>query len=136
MQESFVQIQGPVEMKLWLDDIRPAPVGWTWVKTADEAREKLQTQIVTHASLDHDLGACETCMGGRTAEQWLEEHNCMQMPNCEHFGTGYTLVCWMEQNDIWPTEFCTIHSRNPAGRMRMAQVISKKFNYFGQRRPY
>ena len=46
-------------MKLWLDDIR-APwkfgcIGWTWVKTADEAIELLKTGKVEMASLDHDL---------------------------------------------------------------------------------
>jgi hypothetical protein len=121
-----------MHVKLWLDDIRPAPAGWRWVKTVEEAQAFLVRGNVTHASLDHDLGACAECMHGRTPEQWLEEHKFEQMPNCDHFGTGYTLVCWMEKNDIWPSEMCVVHSRNPAGRLRMMQVITKKFYQGGR----
>jgi len=56
-------------IKVWLDDDRDpenptiqetfpiAKAGpWTWVKTAPEAIELLQTGNVTYISLDHDLG--------------------------------------------------------------------------------
>lgn len=43
-------------MKLWLDDVRPAPEGWRWVKTAGEALTLLLRGGVKIASLDHDLG--------------------------------------------------------------------------------
>lgn len=114
-------------MNLWLDDMRPAPIGWIWVKTVEEAQERLRTGEVEQASLDHDLGACEACLRGRTPEQWLEETGYTQMPQCEHFGTGYTLVSWMEEHDIWPKTKPTVHSRNPVGRARMQQVINKRF---------
>lgn len=113
-------------MNLWLDDIRPAPAGWLHAKTVDEAKAYLQTGQIIRASLDHDLGACDKC-NGKTAEQWLEEHNYKSMPNCEHFGTGYTLVCWMEETGIWPKEKPTVHSANPAGRARMQMVIDKEW---------
>lgn len=83
------------------------------------------------ASLDHDLGACEVCLGGKSAEQWLTETQFQSMPNCDHFGTGYTLVCWMEETGNWPRERPFVHSRNPAGRARMEMVIDK---YFPERR--
>ena len=114
-------------ISLWLDDVRPAPTGWIHVKTVDEAIKLLQAGVVQKASLDHDLGACSDCMGGRTVEQWLEETHYSQMPNCAHFGTGYTLVCWMEENDCWPTEKPTVHSANPAGAAKMRAAINKKF---------
>lgn len=112
---------------LWLDDMRPAPIGWIWVRTVDEAKERLLAGAVERASLDHDLGACEACMRGRTPEQWLEETGYTQMPQCEHFGTGYNLVCWMEETGNWPKQKPTVHSRNPAGRARMQQVIDLRF---------
>lgn len=114
-------------MNLWLDDMRPAPGGWYWVKTVDEAKEQLLSGRVENASLDHDLGACADCMAGQTPEQWLEKTGFTQMPHCEHFGTGYNLVCWMEENDVWPTNKPTVHSRNPAGRFKMQQAIDRKF---------
>lgn len=112
---------------LWLDDMRPAPAGWYRVLTVDAAKALLQSGEVRRASLDHDLGACASCMGGRTAEQWLDESQFTQMPNCDHFGTGYTLVCWMEETGHWPQEKPTVHSANPAGRLRMQQAINREW---------
>jgi len=111
-------------VNLWLDDIRPAPVGWQWAKTVEEAQAMLLSGKVENASLDHDLGACATCLNGRTPEQWLAEHNFEQMPQCEHFGTGYTLVCWMEETGNWPNRKPVVHSRNPAGKAKMEQAIN------------
>ncbi len=114
-------------MNLWLDDVRPAPEGWVHVKTADEAKALLQTGNVQKASLDHDLGACETCFDGLNFEEWHVKYECKSAPHCEHFGTGYTLLCWMEETDIWPAEKPTVHSANPVGRDRMQQVIDRKY---------
>jgi hypothetical protein len=111
---------------LWLDDIRPAPFGYKHAKTVEEAQTILRTEPVQSASLDHDLGACKSCWSG-TPEEWLTYHSCQSMPNCEHFGTGYTLVKWMEETDIWPEEMPKVHSRNAYGRQRMEAVIRNKF---------
>ena len=43
-------------MKVYLDDLRPAPAGWTLAKTADEAIDALRGGGVTELSLDFDLG--------------------------------------------------------------------------------
>ena len=42
-------------IKLWVDDIRKAPDGWHWAKTATEAIRILATQVVTEISIDHDI---------------------------------------------------------------------------------
>lgn len=112
---------------LYLDDMRPVPDGWTLVKTVPEAQAYLSLGVVRRASLDHDLGACDACMGGRSAEQWLAETNYQAMPHCEHFGTGYTLVCWMEETGHWPMEKPTVHSANPAGRFKMQAAIARHY---------
>ena len=115
------------DIDLWLDDIRPAPVGWLWLKTIDAAKELLRAGRVRRASLDHDLGACDTCLRGRSPEEWLEQTNYTQMPNCEHFGNGYQLVCWMEETGHWPQEMPMVHSRNPAGRSKMQMAIAREW---------
>jgi hypothetical protein len=101
-------------VKLWLDDIRhPAAhgcAGWTWVKTAREAIELLATGSVIEASLDHDLSVQAT-MGNPA-------------PNEE---TGYTVVRWMEEHDVWPPGGVRVHSMNPVGRRRMMDVISRHY---------
>jgi hypothetical protein len=55
-------------MKLWLDDRRRAPEGWTRCFTVAEAQHHLRTGLVEEASLDHDLGACDVCMAGMSTE--------------------------------------------------------------------
>jgi hypothetical protein len=89
-------------MKVYLDDVRPAPDGWVLVRTAHEAIAALEAGGVTHISLDHDLG-----------DDGVN-------------GTGYTVACWIEETvalrGFVPPEI-TIHSANVVGRARMARAI-------------
>lgn len=100
-------------MKMWLDDVRDprehGAIGFTWVKTVEEAINLLQTGKVTFVSLDHDLGIADT-VGYNFRES-----------------TGYDVVCWMERNDVWPVDGVAIHSANPVGRARMQVVIDKHY---------
>lgn len=48
-------MSGTGGIKLWLDDCRPAPTGWTLAITIAEAIALLRTGRVTHASLDYHL---------------------------------------------------------------------------------
>lgn len=77
-------------MKLWLDDLRPIPPGYTHhVKTAEECIELLKSGEVEEISLDHDLG---------------------------HEKTGYDVAKWIEANaaNIKPMRL-RVHSQNPVG---------------------
>lgn len=89
-------------MKLFLDDERIAPDGWTQVRWPDEAIKLLQTGVVTHLSLDHDLGD-------------------------DLRGTGYDVLLWIEQESALrgfiPPARMEVHSANPAGRKRMLSAI-------------
>jgi hypothetical protein len=90
-------------MKIWLDDVRVAPPGWTWVKTPEEAIALLETGLVLEISLDHDLG--------------LDEQR-----------TGYTVAAWMENavatGSFEPPTSIVVHSANPVGRARMDMAIA------------
>ena len=101
-------------MTLWLDDIRePWKYGYIdaiWAKTADEAIEYLNRGGIDFASLDHDLSEMATI--GQPG------------PNEK---TGYTVVCWMEENGVWPERGVAVHSMNPAGKARMEAVIRKHY---------
>jgi hypothetical protein len=104
-------------VKLWLDDVRnPLEYGfidWVWAKTAEEAIAVLRTGLVKQASLDHDLA-------------W--EHypwNDARGPHVEQ--TGYDVVCWMEQNNIWPIDGIRVHSQNPVGSKKMRDVCRKHY---------
>lgn len=64
-------------MKIFLDDLRPAPRGWTWCRTPAEVIDLLETNRgqVTDLSLDNDLGKIEGVMvpEGLTVVKWLQE---------------------------------------------------------------
>ncbi len=88
-------------MKLYLDDMRPAPEGWVRVYWPDEAIALLEQGAVTDISLDHDLGD-------------------------DSRGTGYDVVRWIEEA-VFAQGFAppriVIHSANPVGRERMQRGI-------------
>ena len=113
-------------IKLWLDDRRPAPTGWMHALNVAEAQAILTSHDVDEASLDHDLGACESCMDGLSTEEWLEVHD-YNMPACDHVGTGYTLCLWMAETGHWPKHRPAVHSMNQEGAERMREVIRRRF---------
>lgn len=88
-------------MKVYLDDERTTPDGWKRVYWPEEAIQLLLTGLVTHLSLDHDLGD-------------------------DARGTGYDVLKWLEEmvvvHGMKPPEI-TVHSANPPARARMEQAI-------------
>lgn len=96
-------------VKLWHDDVRPAPQGWVWVQNNKDAKEILRHCDVTEISMDHDLGAVPYGEAGIMARGWDEEN-------------GYKLAIWMVENVIVPGTV-TIHSWNPDGARKMASVF-------------
>lgn len=49
-------------MKLFVDDVRACPNGWTLARTVTEAIRYLHTQDIKEVSLDHDI-ACRLVTG-------------------------------------------------------------------------
>jgi len=94
-------------MRLWLDDIRPAPPGFdVHVKTAPDAIRLLKSGKVSEVSLDHDLG--------EGATQGTD------------VGTGYDVAVWIERqafdNKLQRLKW-NVHSANPVGRMKMERAL-------------
>jgi hypothetical protein len=88
-------------MRVYLDDVREAPVGWTRAYWPEEVIELLQRGGVVELSLDHDLGD-------------------------DSRGTGYDVIRWIEEavvlrNFTAPRIF--VHSANPVARLRMQRGI-------------
>jgi hypothetical protein len=67
-------------MKIYMDDARETPDGWTRTYTVEETITALLTRQVTHLSLDNDLG--EGQPEGYKVIDWLEEtvHGDMHFP--------------------------------------------------------
>lgn len=100
-------------MKLWIDDIRPAPYGYNWCKSVDEAKRTIRDyETMYNASggknyykielldIDHDAGDFAS-QGGDYIKllDWLEET-----------GRNYPIH---------------IHSMNPVGVENMRRIIKK-----------
>lgn len=88
-------------MKLWVDDTRPAPEGWTLARTADEAMYYLRNHTLSggdlvELSLDHDLGTV---------------------------ATGYAIALLIVEHGYWPKDIY-FHTANPVGRWNMYQLLS------------
>jgi hypothetical protein len=118
-------------MRLWLDDVRePWKHGFIaaeWAKDYGQAIAALERGDLTFASLDHDIGACADC-----TEKLLHVGDMLTPETtfynkCPHAKTGYDVVCWMEENNVWPRDGVVVHSMNPVGRARMQQVIDKHY---------
>jgi hypothetical protein len=91
-------------LKVFLDDERDAPEGWTFVNTPDMVIALLETGMVSHLSLDHDLG------------------------DDEGIGTGYDVVLWIEEQVFNGEKFenletITVHSANASAKIKMEQGI-------------
>jgi hypothetical protein len=92
-------------MKIWIDDLRPAP-DETWkafwnsedaIKALDVYRAfRLDIEVI---SFDHDLGGQDTTR---------------------------PIVYWMVENDFWPQEI-RIHTSNPVGREWLDGMVT----YYG-----
>lgn len=107
-------------IKLFLDDrLNPPDDTWTLVRTAEDALLLLDDPSVDVecASLDHDLGQCAACEGSGDRPD--------APANCRHKMTGYDLVKWMAENDVWPRFKPAVHSANPVGRANMIATIER-----------
>lgn len=98
-------------MRLWLDDVRPAPEGWALATTAREAIALLDEHgaSIEEVSLDHDLGASPS--DGLYARGWAEE-------------SGLLVAQHIATSNILPTGTpITIHSWSPSGARNMANAL-------------
>ena len=98
-------------MKLWVDDVRPAPEGYRWCKRVDGAKDFIETHeaLYRHGDvkepielldLDHDAGEYACCGGDYIRIlDWLEET-----------GRNYPI---------------RIHSQNPVGVENMRRIIQR-----------
>lgn len=100
-------------MKLWVDDVRPAPEGYFWCKSVNEAINTIlanerwnayclfeEMDIITLIDIDHDAG-----------------------DYAQYGGDYIKILDWLEETDRdYPIR---IHSMNPVGRGNMRRIIRK-----------
>lgn len=92
-------------MKIWVDDVRPAPKGYVWCKSVNEAKTIISNCVVAYIILDvididHDAG--EYASDG---------------------GDYIKLLDWLEEAELnYPIH---IHSMNPVGVENMRRIIQR-----------
>ena len=100
-------------MKLWVDDVRPAPAGYLWAKTVDRAKE-----LIINNEEQFDVN------GGKITYR-------IELIDIDHdagdyaiFGGDYIkLLGWLEETGRrYPIR---IHSMNPVGVENMRRIIQK-----------
>ena len=104
-------------MKLWIDDVRPAPDKYIWVKSVDEAKECIEFLEEHLAMVSKELRPFS--------------NNRIEIIDIDHdagdyarFGGDYIkLLNWLEETGRnYPIH---IHSMNPVGAENMRRIIRK-----------
>ena len=93
-------------MKLWIDDVRPAPEGYTWCKSVNGAKDWIDLsdfdfmENIELIDIDHDAGEY-----------------------AQYGGDYIKLLDWLEETGRnYPIH---IHSMNPVGVANMRAIIQK-----------
>lgn len=119
-------------LKLYLDDVRPAPEGWVLAKSvADACARILLNEDTFEVSLDFDLGMindhCETCNDVGWGRPKGHPDYCVDcthriLEHDESAPTGIELIHWFDKTGIMPTDIW-LHTANPVGRKAMEYAI-------------
>lgn len=91
-------------MKIWLDDLRPAPAGFLWCHSVNETKkviaESETSQTIELIDCDHDLG--DYASDG---------------------GDGIKLLDWLlKRGTLYPI---ALHTMNPVGRENMRRMLQR-----------
>jgi hypothetical protein len=109
-------------MKLWIDDVRPAPEGYVWCKST---REALRLIVLEHKNeielidLDHDAG--DFAKDGGDFINILNE--------LERLSRHKNIINGVELHNYWHKRCREIqfklHSMNPVGVENMRRIIQR-----------
>lgn len=105
--------------------MRPAPEGYLWVKTVDEAIYKLTVyqREFDYRCQEYVLGHCNREELEELTAWWrIEEVSCDNDLGTD-FVEGYKLLDWLEETGRnYPIR---IHSQNPVGVQNMRAIIQR-----------
>lgn len=108
-------------MKIWVDDVRPAPEGYVWCKSVNEAKNII---CETLSAFRH------SCEKGNPDESLYIDLISLDHDSGSYFGDGgdyIRLLDWLEwlyQGRGTHTLF-HLHTQNPVGRENMRRIIEK-----------
>jgi hypothetical protein len=83
--------------RLWIDDLRPAPPGWDWATTSQQALDLMAVTTYDDMAFDHDLGGDDT---------------------------SRRIVLHLCESERWPTRVWLL-TANPVGREWLHGMITR-----------
>ena len=105
-------------MKLWIDDVRPAPEGYDWCKSVSDAQAMIEyIEILKNNAIIHNFG-------------WSVEED-IELIDIDHDAGNFAydggdyikLLDWLEETGRnYPIR---IHSMNPVGVANMRRIIER-----------
>ena len=104
-------------MKLWIDDLRPAPEGYILFQTVNDALRyiRLHSEFIDIIDLDHDAGDC-AIEGG----DYISILNELERLSNRRTSEGYYWNSWLKNQVVFH-----IHSMNPVGVENMRRIIER-----------
>ena len=126
-------------MKIWLDDIGPAPEGWEWAKSIEEFENLisyLEDGPIEEVSFDHDLG--EYIPSGGVPSPISTIEGVIILSSETH--TGYTAAksliywFWLADDYGYVNEFpkWSVHSANPVGAENIRKLLENYEKHINQ----
>ena len=118
-------------MRLWLDDVRPAPKGWLWARSVNEAIELIELFERSY------LCSCKLARHFENTPglyyEWLIRmaNDAVGLISMDHDlgdfaadgGDGIKLMDWLlERQTFYPLEF---HTANPVGLENMRRMYRR-----------
>lgn len=122
-------------MKVWLDDVRPAPDGWVLVTSYEEFARLLVNVpdgSIEEMSLDHDLAVCGTCANMSSTFAVVVFRCVPASCECMCHRTGLDCVKFMAMTGRWPATPPRVHSVYPTGKRSMELLIAETFGTRGR----
>ena len=101
-------------MKLWIDDVRPAPEGYIWCKSLNEAKRAIEVyEGFVHANKENNYPDAYDKL------EYIDIDNDIG----NYTKDGMKLLDWLEETGrSYPIR---IHSQNPVGVENMRRIIQR-----------
>ncbi len=109
-------------MRLWIDSLRPAPEGYEWCKSTDEAKQIIEELEQQQQYLQH------TALNKLYCRKLSDYHKLMQMSKRREIelidaDDNFDLLVWFQMTcRNYPIR---IHSQNPIGVQNMRRIIER-----------
>ena len=117
-------------MKLWIDDIRPAPEGYIWAKSVNEAKAIIEeyADFISSIDLSNIRNFDLRKQIQRDLRPFFAADDLIDLDHdageyVEDGGDYIKLLDWIEEEGYKFTFH--IHSQNPVGRENMRRIIKR-----------